>query len=128
MPRPKATRPTDREIQILRVLWDRGPSTVGEVKQTLDEERDTGYTTALKLLQIMTEKGLVRRNRRGRGHVYRPTHPQEKIERLMVSDLLARVFGESAASLVVHALSSRKMSPVELAQIRELLDSLEDGS
>ena len=128
MPRPKATRPTDREIAILRILWDRGPSSVGDVKEALDEERDTGYTTALKLLQIMTEKGLVRRARRGRAHIYRPSHPQKKTERLMVSDLLERVFGGSAANLVMHALSARKASPEELAEIRELLDSLQDKS
>jgi len=128
VPRPKATRPTDREIAILRVLWDRGPSTVGDVKEALDEERDTGYTTALKLLQIMTEKGLVTRDESRHAHVYRARHPQKKTEKLMVGDLLERVFGGSAANLVMHALSSKKASPEELAQIRELLDSLEDGS
>jgi len=128
VPRPKATRPTDREIAILRVLWERGPSSVGDVKEALDEERETGYTTALKLLQIMTEKGLVRRDKRGRAHIYRASHPQKKTERLMVSDLLKRVFGGSAANLVMHALSAKKASPEELAQIRDLLDGLEDDS
>ena len=87
---------------------------------------ETGYTTALKLLQIMAEKGLVDRDESRHAHVYRPRHRQEKTERLMVGDLLDRVFGGSAANLVMHALSARKASPDELAQIRELLDSLED--
>ena len=128
MARPKATRPTDREIAILRVLWDRGPSTVWDVKNALDQERHTGYTTALKLLQIMTEKGLVLRVRRGRRHVYRARHARARIERLMVRDLIDRVFGGSAARLVMHAVSLRKTAPQELSEIRTLLNGVEAGS
>lgn len=125
-PRPKSSRPTDAEVAILRILWERGPSTVREVQETLNETRETGYTTALKFLQIMTEKGLVCRDESRHAHVYQARYPEEQTQRQMVDDLLERVFGGSAMKLVMHALSGRKATPEELAQIRKLLDNIEE--
>lgn len=118
-------RPTQSELEILAVLWDAGPSTVREVQQVLDARRPTGYTTALKLLQIMTEKGLVRRDERERAHRYAPKLPRERTEQQIVGDLLDRAFGGSSSRLVMRALSSRRASPEELRRIRELLNQIE---
>jgi BlaI family transcriptional regulator, penicillinase repressor len=118
-------RPTAAELAILRVLWRRGPSTVREVQEALSDERGTGYTTALKLLQIMTEKGLVRRDERVRTHVYAAALPAETTQRQLVRDLLDRAFGGSAQQLVLQALSANRTSKLELAEIRRLLDELE---
>jgi predicted transcriptional regulator len=118
-------RPTQSELEILTVLWDAGPSTVREVQRTLDARRPTGYTTVLKLLQIMTEKGLVRRDERERAHRYAPRLPRERTEQQIVGDLLDRAFGGSSSRLVMRALSSRKATPEELDRIRELLDEIE---
>jgi predicted transcriptional regulator len=120
-------RPTQSELEILSVLWDAGPSTVREVQQALDARKPTGYTTVLKLLQIMTEKGLVRRDERERAHRYTPRHPRERTEQQIVGDLLDRAFGGSSSRLVMRALSSRKASPEELDRIRALLDEIEGG-
>src|SRR5215470_14553265 len=127
MSRGNPLRPTDAELEILRVLWQRGPSTVREVQETLNESKATGYTTVLKLLQIMTEKGLVRRNETQRAHVYEARAPREETEGVLVGDLLERAFSGSASALVLRALSSKKTSQQELAQIRRLLDELEGG-
>jgi len=118
-------RPTQSELEILAVLWDSGPSTVREVQQVLDARRPTGYTTALKLLQIMTEKGLVRRDERKRAHRYAPRLPRERTEQQIVGDLLDRAFGGSSSRLVMRALSARRASPEELNRIRELLNEIE---
>lgn len=118
-------RPTQSELEILTVLWDAGPSTVREVQQTLDARRPTGYTTVLKLLQIMTEKGLVRRDERERAHRYAPRLPRERTEQQIVGDILDRAFGGSSSRLVMRALSSRRASPEELNGIRELLNEIE---
>jgi predicted transcriptional regulator len=122
-----APRPTDAELQILRVLWRRGPSTVREVHEEIRRERSTGYTTVLKLLQIMTEKGLVTREDLGRAHVYQAAQSEEHAQRGLVRDLLDRAFEGSAQKLILHALTTRKASPEELAEIRRLLDRLEEG-
>jgi len=121
-------RPTDAELAILRVLWQRGPRTVRQVQETLSQDRETGYTTVLKLLQIMTEKGLVERDETDRSHVYQARFTKEQTQRQLVGDLLERAFGGSARQLVVQALSAKKASAKELAQIRELLDQLEKGA
>lgn len=121
-------RPTDAELSILRVLWERGPSTVRDVTEAVQEDRGTGYTTALKLMQIMTEKGLVRRDDRERTHIYEAVLPAEETQRQLMADLLERAFGGSAEQLVVQALSAKRASREELAQIRKLLDELEGGS
>lgn len=118
-------RPTQSELEILAVLWDEGSSTVREVQQALDARRPTGYTTVLKLLQIMTEKGLVRRDERERAHRYAPKLPREKTEQQIVGDLLDRAFGGSSSRLVMRALSSRRASPEELDRIRQLLNEIE---
>jgi predicted transcriptional regulator len=120
-------RPTDAELEILRVLWERGPSTVREVHGTLESTRGTGYTTVLKLLQIMTEKGLVQRDETERAHVYQARAPREETENALVGDLLDRAFAGSASALVVRALSAKKTSSQELAKIRRLIDELEGG-
>lgn len=118
-------RPTEAELAILRVLWDRGPCTVRDVQEALERERGTGYTTALKLLQIMTEKGLVRRDDRQRTHVFEAVLPAEATQRQLVRDLVDRAFGGSAQQLVMQALSAKKASKADLAEIRRLLDALE---
>jgi len=123
MTRPVA-RPTEAELEILGVLWNRGPSTVREVHEELRERR-VGYTTVLKLLQIMAEKGLVNRDESERAHVYRARLARDQAERQLVGDLVERAFGGSASRLVLRALSSRSASPEEIERIRELLDELE---
>ena len=125
MAKRKLPKPTDAELAILRVLWERGPSTVREVTDAIQEERGTGYTTALKLMQIMTEKGLVRRDDTNRSHVYEAVAAAEETQRQLVGDLLDRAFGGSAQQLVLQALSGRKASRADLAEIRKLLDEME---
>jgi BlaI family transcriptional regulator, penicillinase repressor len=121
-------RPTDTELDILRVLWQRGPSTVREVQETLNDVKPTGYTTVLKMLQIMTEKGLVRRDERQRAHVYEARLAREQTQQQLVTDLLERVFEGSARGLVMHALAAKKKSSEqELAKIRKMLDEFEQG-
>ena len=118
-----APRPTDAELAILRVLWERGPSTVRQVHEVLVARvGPTAYTTALKLLQIMTEKGLVRRDDTDRTHVFTPRLSEEQTQRQLIGDLLDRAFGGSASKLVMQALATRKASPEELGEIRRLLD------
>jgi predicted transcriptional regulator len=118
-------RPTDGELAILRVLWKHGPSTVREVQEVLGARRPTGYTTALKLMQIMTEKGLLARDESRRTHVYRPTVSAEEVERGLVRDLLDRAFAGAADRLVLRVLSAKKVSRDELARIRKMLDEIE---
>jgi predicted transcriptional regulator len=126
MAKKRLPKPTEAELAILRVLWERGPSTVRDVQQALQDERGTGYTTALKLLQIMTDKGLVRRDDRQRTHVYEAVLPAEATQRQLVRDLLDRAFGGSARQLVMQALSAERASKADLAEIRKLLDELEN--
>jgi predicted transcriptional regulator len=120
MPR-KTVRPTRNELVILRVLWDRGPSTVRTVHEALAGAKPTGYTTTLKLMQIMAEKGLVARDESARTHVYSARFGRDETQRQLVSDLVERAFGGSAAALVLHALSEHPTSKEELAAIRKLL-------
>ena len=117
---PLRRKPTDAELDILAVLWDRGPSTVRQVAETLG--RENAYTTVLKLLQIMTEKRLVQRRESGRLHIYTATATRDQTQRHLVRDLLDRAFGGSAAQLVLRALSTSKASPEELTEIRKLID------
>ena len=123
MPRRK---PTDAELAILRVLWARGASTVREVAEALG--RDVGYTTVLKLLQIMTDKRLVKRDASARTHVYQAAYTEDQTQRQLVSDLLERAFGGSASKLVLQALAASKATPQELAEIRKLLAKRRGGS
>ena len=119
-------KPTDAELGILRVLWTRGPSTVRQVAEQMG--RDTGYTTVLKFLQIMTEKRLVTRDESSRTHIYTAASTQEQTERQIVTDLVDRVFDGSAAKLVLQALSTTTASPEELDEIRKLIASKTGGS
>lgn len=120
----KVPKPTAAELAILQVLWDRGPSTVRDVHEALSE-RQTGYTTVLKLMQIMAKKGLVRRDDSRKTHIYQVSLPKERTERQLVSDLLERAFRGSAERLVMRALESRRISADELARIKKLLDEQE---
>jgi predicted transcriptional regulator len=123
MTRNPVPRPTDAELAILRVLWERGPSTVRQVHEVLSRERSAAYTTALKLLQIMTEKGLVRRDETDRTHIYHPRLSEEQTQRQLVRDLLDRAFGGSASKLVMQALAARRATPEELGEIRKLIET-----
>jgi BlaI family transcriptional regulator, penicillinase repressor len=114
-------RPTDAELAILQVLWDRGPSTVRQVFEALADARETGYTTTLKLMQIMSEKGLVRRDESARTHVYAAAVSRDKTQQHLVRDLLDRAFGGSAATLVMQALSSQPTSAEERREIEQLI-------
>jgi BlaI family transcriptional regulator, penicillinase repressor len=118
-------KPTDAEIAILRVLWTRGPSTVRDVAEAMG--REGAYTTVLKLLQIMTDKGLVRRDESARSHVYKATASEDQTKRQLVADLLDKVFEGSSAKLVLQALSTRTASPEEIDEIRKLLDAQRGG-
>jgi BlaI family penicillinase repressor len=124
---PDPPRPTDAELEILAVLWSRGPSTVRDVHETVAKRKPAQYTTVLKLLQIMTGKGLVHRDEKERAHVYQASRPREWTQRQLAGDLLQRAFNGSAKSLVLGALSARKTSNQELAEIRELLDQYDAG-
>jgi predicted transcriptional regulator len=121
----RVPRPTAAELKILRVLWQHGPATVRQVHETLNAEKPCGYTTVLKFMQIMTGKGLLMRDESQRSHLYRPRVPAENTQRQLVADLLERVCEGSAEKLMMHALSAKKVSGEELAQIRRLLDGLE---
>jgi BlaI family penicillinase repressor len=118
-------RPTSAELEILGVLWELGGSTVREVHERLARSRPLGYTTVLKLLQIMAEKGLVRRDESQRAHVYAASIPAEQTQRQLIGDLVDRAFGGSASRLVQQALSSKKASAEEISKIRAYLDELE---
>ena len=120
-------RPTDAELEILTVLWSRGPSTVRDVHEVISKRRTAQYTTVLKLMQIMAEKGLVLRDEENRAHVYEAGRPREWTQQQLAGDLLERAFGGSAAEMMMGALGARKASPQELAEIRRLLDKIEEG-
>jgi BlaI family transcriptional regulator, penicillinase repressor len=126
MTRHHVPRPTDAELAILRVLWDLGPCTVRQVHEVLSRERPAAYTTSLKLLQIMTDKGLVSRDERDRSHVYQAKLTEEQTQRQLVRDLLDRAFGGSASKLVMQALAARRASAEELSEIRRLIDGRAD--
>ncbi|PYS79934.1 MAG: transcriptional regulator [Acidobacteria bacterium] len=127
MPKTTPPRPTDAELAILKVLWRRGPCTVREVFETFGETKTTGYTTALKLMQIMADKGLVKRDESERAHRYEAVLAEDETQRRLVGDLLQKAFDGSAKNLVLQALSSRRASAEELAEIRRMLDELERG-
>ena len=125
---PAPPNPTDAELEILAELWARGPSTVRAVHEAIAARRPTLYTTVLKLLQIMAEKGLVLRDESKRAHVYRASEDRETTQRRIAGDLLDRAFAGSASDLVLGALSARKASKAELDEIRRLLDEYEEES
>ncbi|HEX6397814.1 MAG TPA: BlaI/MecI/CopY family transcriptional regulator [Steroidobacteraceae bacterium] len=117
--------PTPSELEILHILWARGPSTVREIHEVLSKEKDVGYTSALKLLQIMTGKGLVTRSEDQRAHIYTATQPAETTKQQFAADVLQRVFRGSASQLMQHVLSGRRGSKKELDEIRRMLDEYE---
>jgi len=125
MPKKPLLRPTQAEVSLLQILWQLGPSTVRQVHEALRGVRETGYTTTLKTLQNMADKGLVLRDSSRRSHMYRAAHRAELTQRQLVRELLTRAFGGSISNLVVQALSEEKASPQELAEIRKMLDELE---
>ena len=124
MARRKSMGPTERELAILSILWDKGPSTVREIHEALDVGGVTGYTTTLKLMQIMTDKGLLVRST-DRPHVYKPAVSEEKTQKQVIGDMLNKVFAGSAEKLVMRALSAKKVSAKELKRIRQMLDEME---
>jgi BlaI family penicillinase repressor len=124
----KQIRPTKLELAILKVLWEAGPRSVREIQSILNESKPTGYTTVLKMLQIMTEKKLVERDETVRPQIYRARYSQEQTQRHLLSDLLQRAFGGSVKALVMQALATKKSSPKDLEAIEKLLDRIEGGS
>jgi predicted transcriptional regulator len=117
--------PTSSELEILQVVWQRGPTTVREVYRTLAAQRDIGYSTVLKFMQIMTDKGTLVRDEGVRPQVYRAAQPQQQTQRGIIRDLVDRAFGGSPASLVLQALSDKRATPEQRRQIRALLDTLD---
>ena len=125
MKKSKPPKPTDSELTILKALWRLGPSTVREVWEQISPDQQTGYTTALKLLQIMLDKGLVKRNDTARSHVYEAAVSEDQTQRQVVGQLLDRLFAGSARKLVMQALAVKRATPAELNEIRKLLDDME---
>lgn len=118
-------QPTDGELAILGILWDSGPGTVRTVNEAMNKTKPTGYTTTLKLMQIMTEKGLLIRDESKFKHVYEPAISEERTQKQLVGDLLERAFSGSAEKLVMRALSAKKVSAKELEKIRKMLEKIE---
>jgi predicted transcriptional regulator len=125
MAKRRNLRLTDRELTILRILWDNGPSTVREVNEAMNKDQDTGYTTTLKLMQIMTDKGLLRRDDSQFKHIYKPALTEVKAQKQLVGDLLEKAFSGSAEKLVMRALSAKKVPAKKLAKIKKMLDEIE---
>jgi predicted transcriptional regulator len=126
MPRQKI-KPTESELEILQVIWNQGPSSVREINDELNKSRETGYTTTLKLLQIMTGKGLVTRMKDGRNHIYSAAVEQNAAQQQLLDKLLMGVFGGSAKRLVMEALGNHNTTPEELEEIRKYIDELKGG-
>ena len=127
MSTPKTIKPTESELEILQILWSKGLATVREVHEGLAKTKDVGYTTTLKLMQIMNEKGLLTRQKSGKLHLYKAVTSQESTNRQLVHKMIETVFQGSAAQLVLSALGNRKSSKEELEEIRQYLDKLEGG-
>ena len=125
MPRPPAQHPTQVELAILRVLWQHGPSPVGIIHQAIEKQRKTSYSTTLKMVQVMFEKGILERDESVRPHLYRPAVSQEQTQSKLVDDLVQTAFGGVASRMVVQALSDSRIRPDELKEIRELISKLE---
>ena len=127
MKAPKLPKPTDAEIDILNIIWDHGAATVRQVHDRLSVTKPSQYTTTLKLMQILAEKGLLLRDQSERSHVYRASLAREQLQRDVAGYLLQRVFRGSARSLLVGALAAKRTSPEELADLRKMLDDYEKG-
>ena len=124
MAKKKTPQPTEAELAILSVLWDKGPCTVREVNEVMNEEKPTGYTTTLKFMQIMAEKGLLLRDDSPFRHIYKPAISEEKTQKQVLNRLADRAFAGSAGRLVMRALSAKKISPKELTEIRKIVDRM----
>jgi BlaI family transcriptional regulator, penicillinase repressor len=124
----QSPKPTKLELSILRVLWDKGSASVREVQTTLNETKETGYTTVLKMMQLMTEKGMVERDETVRPQIYRAKHSAEKTQRQLLTDLIQRAFGGSMKALVMQAVATKKSSPEDMKAIEKLLDRVEGDS
>ena len=122
---PQQPRPTDSELDILSVIWQLGEATVRHVHTELNKSRETGYTSVLKLMQIMTDKGLLVRDESQRSHIYRARQRETSTQKQLVKDLMVRAFGGSPEKLVMQALSAKRAKPEEIAEIRRMLDELE---
>jgi BlaI family penicillinase repressor len=120
-------KPTESELDILRILWEKGPSTVRLVNQTLNQQKETGYTTTLKLMQIMAQKGIVTRDETSRTHVYKPAIAQKNVQETLLNKLVDAAFSGSASQLVMQALGQGKASKAELEEIKKLIEQLEGG-
>ena len=125
MPRGPSSQLTEVELQILQILWEQGPSPVRVIHAHLSRQRDTNYSTTVKMLSVMLEKKLVKRNEQQRPHVYSAVVTRQRAQKRMLADLIDQVYEGSATSLVLQALSSKKASPEELSRIREMLDQME---
>jgi predicted transcriptional regulator len=119
---PQLPRPTEAELELLNILWQNGPATVRDLHQAISVKRAIGYTSVLKLLQIMTDKGLVEREESGKAHIYRPVGTRQQTQSQMVRDISERVFAGSAAALAMHALSTQPVSDQELDELRRLIE------
>ena len=125
MAKQKTPQPTDRELEILRILWNNGPGTVRQVNEAMNKDKATGYTTTLKLMQIMTEKGLLGRDKSQFRHIYEPAISEEKTQKQIIGNLLEKAFSGSAEKLVMRALSAKKIPATELAKIIRTLEKME---
>ena len=125
MPRPSSPQLTEVELQILRILWELGPSPVRDIHARLKAEKGTNYSTTVKMLAVMLQKGLVKRDEDAQPHVYRPAITRKKAGKQMLNDLIEKVYEGSSLSLVLQALSSSKATKAELAEVRRLLDEME---
>ncbi len=125
MAKKRLPRPTDVELEILRVFWDRGPSTVREIHNSLKKDRDTGYSTTLKMMQVMHAKGLLVRDESTRPQSYQPAAPQDKTQLQMIDNLVQKAFGGAAGRMLTRALAARRVSPEELQEIKKLIRDLE---
>jgi len=125
MPQPTTPRPTDVELAILRALWERGPGPVGAIHNVLKKQRKASYSTTLKMVQVMYDKGLLLRDESLRPHIYRPAITQEKTQQQLVDDLVHKAFGGAVSRMLVRALSTKRVSPKELSEIKQLIRQLE---
>ncbi|OGU63099.1 MAG: transcriptional regulator [Ignavibacteria bacterium RBG_13_36_8] len=127
MSKKTITKPTESELEILQVLWENGPSTVRFVNDKLNEKKNVGYTTTLKMMQIMNEKGMLQRFKENRGHIYQPVFDEKETQSLLLDKILETAFGGSAMKLVMQTLGSHNPSKEEMDKIRNLLDKIERG-
>lgn len=128
MPRKPSTHPTDVELAILQVIWDRGPSTVREVHEALEAERQVGYSTTLKMIQVMHAKGLLKRDDTVRPQRYRAVTSRSRTQRRMIDNLVEKAFGGAASQMLVQALSTKRLEADELAELKEVIERLEGES